>query len=590
MLAAVFGRRLIRLQCYEGIDTNQALYEWDYARQMLQIRALSEHQLADDDAVDKLFGPKFLLERPLLEAVRAGDRAVLLIDEVDRADDEFEAFLLELLSDFQITHPRDRHHRAPSTPPLVVLTSNRTRELHDALKRRCLYHWVGYPTRRARGGDRPGPGAGRVRGAGPQGGRRGQPAARARPGQAARASPRRIDWVRTLDVLGDDRPGRPASPTTRWARSSRTATTSSWCATTWRRSPPVPERRRPFVARAGRLRARAARRRARRRLRRRADLLRGHGHARPDRPARPVLGRPHHAGHPARPDPRRTTGCSGGSSSTRRDALARAAAAHASRRGAEAQVGAARSRRPSPATDERGAAGRAGPGGLRRGRRCRHKAFAACTPEELAALRRIMRPDPADPAAPPHPAHRAGRATAARPTCAAPSARPCALHGEPAELYWRRRRLRHAAADPDPRRLRLDGRLLAQPAAVRATRPARGRAGSRCSASAPGSPGSPGRSSAAGPTTRSTGPPTAVFDWEGGTRIGDSLDDVRARLGPARAVPRRHRGDLLRRARPRRPRSAGRGDGAAVPAVPPDRLAEPAQGRRRGLPAEHARA
>src|SRR6476469_5029323 len=101
VLAAVFGRRLIRLQCYEGIDTNQALYEWDYARQMLQIRAMSERRLQDDDAVDQLFGPKFLLERPLLEAVRAGDRAVLLIDEVDRADDEFEAFLLELLCDFQ---------------------------------------------------------------------------------------------------------------------------------------------------------------------------------------------------------------------------------------------------------------------------------------------------------------------------------------------------------------------------------------------------------------------------------------------------------------------------------------------------------
>src|SRR5690349_13855127 len=90
VLAAAFGRRLIRLQCYEGIDTNQALYEWDYARQMLHIRALSEHALADDDAVDKLFGPKFLLERPLLEAVRAGDQAVLLIDEIDRADDELD--------------------------------------------------------------------------------------------------------------------------------------------------------------------------------------------------------------------------------------------------------------------------------------------------------------------------------------------------------------------------------------------------------------------------------------------------------------------------------------------------------------------
>jgi MoxR-like ATPase len=144
VLAQVFGRKLIRLQCYEGIDTNQALYEWDYARQMLQIRALSEHQIADDAAVDQLFGPKFLLERPLLEAVRAGDQAVLLIDEVDRADDEFEAFLLELLSDFQITIPEIGTIKA-QTPPLAILTSNRTRELHDALKRRCLYHWIGYP-------------------------------------------------------------------------------------------------------------------------------------------------------------------------------------------------------------------------------------------------------------------------------------------------------------------------------------------------------------------------------------------------------------------------------------------------------------
>jgi MoxR-like ATPase len=144
VLAAVFGRKLIRLQCYEGIDTNQALYEWDYTRQMLQIRALSEHQVVAEEAVDKLFGPKFLLERPLLEAVRAGEQAVLLIDEVDRADDEFEAFLLEVLSDFQISIPEIGTVKAQS-PPLVVLTSNRTRELHDALKRRCLYHWIGYP-------------------------------------------------------------------------------------------------------------------------------------------------------------------------------------------------------------------------------------------------------------------------------------------------------------------------------------------------------------------------------------------------------------------------------------------------------------
>ena len=145
VLAAVSGRRLIRLQCYEGIDTNQALYEWDYARQMLQIRALSERDLGDEDAVDRLFGPRFLVERPLLDAVRAGDGAVLLVDEVDRADDEFEAFLLELLSDFQVTIP-EIGTIAAETPPVVVLTSNRTRELHDALKRRCLYHWVGYPS------------------------------------------------------------------------------------------------------------------------------------------------------------------------------------------------------------------------------------------------------------------------------------------------------------------------------------------------------------------------------------------------------------------------------------------------------------
>ncbi|MGD9525645.1 AAA family ATPase [Pseudonocardia sp.] len=145
VLASVLGRELIRLQCYEGIDTGQALYEWDYARQLLHIRALSERGLADDGAVDRLFGPRFLLERPLLQAVRAGDRAVLLIDEVDRADDEFEAFLLEILSDFQITIP-EVGTVAATAPPLVVLTSNRTRELHDALKRRCLYHWIDYPS------------------------------------------------------------------------------------------------------------------------------------------------------------------------------------------------------------------------------------------------------------------------------------------------------------------------------------------------------------------------------------------------------------------------------------------------------------
>ena len=144
-LAAVHGRELIRLQCYEGIDTHQALYEWDYARQILHVRALSELELAGADAVGGLYSKDFLLERPLLRAIRSGGSAVLLIDEIDRADDEFEAFLLELLSDFQITIP-EIGLVAATDRPIVVLTSNRTRELHDALKRRCLYHWIGYPS------------------------------------------------------------------------------------------------------------------------------------------------------------------------------------------------------------------------------------------------------------------------------------------------------------------------------------------------------------------------------------------------------------------------------------------------------------
>ncbi len=143
-IATLFGRKLIRLQCYEGIDTSQALYEWDYARQMLQIRAQSDSN-SREKKVQELFGPEFLIERPLLEAVRAGDQCVLLIDEIDRADDEFEAFLLELLSDFQITIPEIGTVKATSKP-IVILTSNRTRELHDALKRRCLYSWMGFPT------------------------------------------------------------------------------------------------------------------------------------------------------------------------------------------------------------------------------------------------------------------------------------------------------------------------------------------------------------------------------------------------------------------------------------------------------------
>ncbi|MEX0705114.1 MAG: MoxR family ATPase [Nitriliruptoraceae bacterium] len=143
-LATAFGRRLIRLQCHEGIDAHQALYEWDHVRQMLQIRLLSQADARDESAVDDLYSARYLVDRPLLEAIRAGDQCVLLIDEIDRADDEFEAFLLEVLSEFQITIPEIGTIRA-ETRPIVILTSNRTRELHDALKRRCLYHWIGFP-------------------------------------------------------------------------------------------------------------------------------------------------------------------------------------------------------------------------------------------------------------------------------------------------------------------------------------------------------------------------------------------------------------------------------------------------------------
>jgi MoxR-like ATPase len=144
-LAAATGARLIRLQCHEGIDVHQALYDWDWQRQLLALRAA-------EGGVDEgaLFSRRFLLRRPLLEALEEDGPVVLLIDEVDRADDAFEAFLLELLSDFQVTIPELGTIRAAGRP-LVVLTSNRTRELHDALKRRCLYHWIDYPTREREG-------------------------------------------------------------------------------------------------------------------------------------------------------------------------------------------------------------------------------------------------------------------------------------------------------------------------------------------------------------------------------------------------------------------------------------------------------
>ena len=146
-LATILDTELIRLQCYEGLDVSHAVYEWNYPRQMLAIRVLEDEHVDRDKAVEEIFSSEYLIERPLLEAVRhtTGKSPVLLIDEIDRADEEFEAFLLELLSDFQITIPEIGTIKAVH-PPIVIITSNRTRELHDALKRRCLYHWIDYPS------------------------------------------------------------------------------------------------------------------------------------------------------------------------------------------------------------------------------------------------------------------------------------------------------------------------------------------------------------------------------------------------------------------------------------------------------------
>src|SRR5881396_3349567 len=142
VLAEVLDRRLIRLQCYEGIDASQALYEWNYSPQLIAVRAMQDGTAGTH--VEDLFGPEYLVERPLLAAIRSGSKAVLLVDELDRADDEFEAFLLEILSEFAVTIPEIGRVEALS-PPAVIVTSNRTRELHDALKRRCLYHWIDHP-------------------------------------------------------------------------------------------------------------------------------------------------------------------------------------------------------------------------------------------------------------------------------------------------------------------------------------------------------------------------------------------------------------------------------------------------------------
>ena len=145
VIAGLRSARLIRLQCYEGLDVNQAVYEWNYTRQMLHIRLMEVH--GERSSEEELFGSDYLLRRPLLQAVDNADEQppVLLIDEIDRSDEEFEAFLLEILSEYQITIPEIGTITA-NQPPTVILTSNRTREVHDALKRRCLYYWIDYPT------------------------------------------------------------------------------------------------------------------------------------------------------------------------------------------------------------------------------------------------------------------------------------------------------------------------------------------------------------------------------------------------------------------------------------------------------------
>src|SRR5919199_3886760 len=217
-LARLLGDELIRLQCYEGIDASQALYEWDYARQLLYARSLQAGEVRE--RVGELYGPEFLVERPLLRALRAGPRAVLLVDELDRADDEFEAFLLEVLSDFSVTVP-EIGTIAAEEPPVVVVTSNRTRELHDALKRRCLYHWIDFPDEereveiiRLRAPDvsealarSVATEVARLRGLG-----------LAKPPGVAEA----IDWAQALALLGADAAdGEPARETLGWAVKNR---------------------------------------------------------------------------------------------------------------------------------------------------------------------------------------------------------------------------------------------------------------------------------------------------------------------------------------------------------------------------------
>ena len=219
VLASTLGRRLIRLQCYEGLDVASAVYEWNYAAQMIAIRAAEAEGERDSERIQNdVFSERFLIKRPLLQALEPDPAGapVLLIDELDRSDEAFEAFLLEVLADFQVTIPELGTVKAEH-PPIVVITSNRTREIHDALKRRCLYHWVGYPTRDARTGDRARQGAGRRQEAVRAGGR-------LRAG-AAQAGPVQVAGRRRDARLGDG-----ACPnSTRWRSIRRPCPTRSAC-------------------------------------------------------------------------------------------------------------------------------------------------------------------------------------------------------------------------------------------------------------------------------------------------------------------------------------------------------------------------
>ncbi len=230
VLAAALGRRLVRLQCYEGLDVASAVYEWNYQRQMLEIRLAEAAGTTERASLSEdIFSERFLIRRPLLQALEAdlAGPPVLLIDELDRTDEPFEAYLLEVLSDFQITIPELGTIKAEQ-PPIVIVTSNRTREIHDALKRRCFYHWVDYPTAERELQII------RVRLPGVEDRLSRQIVAfvqelRRRdlfklPGVAET-----LDWTRALTTLDTLELSAPPSSTTRWARCSSTRTTSSRC-------------------------------------------------------------------------------------------------------------------------------------------------------------------------------------------------------------------------------------------------------------------------------------------------------------------------------------------------------------------------